>query len=60
VVEIVKADGVVDNVRQAALYCISIAIENNGWYVCLWVGWGVGGGYAVLKVCNSDFLMGIS
>ena len=30
VVELVRADGVVDNVRQAALYCISIAIESNG------------------------------
>ena len=26
----VKTDGVVDNVRQAALYCVSIAIESNG------------------------------
>ncbi|XP_065909931.1 telomere repeats-binding bouquet formation protein 1-like isoform X2 [Dysidea avara] len=40
VVELVRADGVVDNVRQAALYCISIAIESN-------VG-------AQMKLCNKE------
>jgi len=35
VVELVRIEGVVDNVRQAALYCISIAIESNGKCACV-------------------------
>lgn len=41
--QMMKTDGIADGVRQAALYCISAVIEENGMkFVCLTMSLRVG------------------